>query len=362
MNEVNMDFMGGGKSQGEIANLLQANGSLEPARMRPYVAANGKAYISVFKGGNAKDPKNYKAIQVNEGTLRPDEWKQLDTALIEVARERLTGFDYLVSKGLTKTLGNAMGTTVLEWHTMSDSQEAIMTMDAVSRGQGDRVQYKQEFLPIPIISVDYEINNRVLSVSRNMGNGLDVEEAKHAARRIREKKEDLLFGNPTTPYQFGGGTMYTFLNFPHRNPVSLSKAWTDGTKTGAEIIADVVAMKNKSIANLHYGPWTLFIPTLYDAILDEDYDVAGASHMTIRERIMKISGITDIVTIDRLGADNVLLVEISSATVQIVNGLPLQNIQWKTEGGMVHKFKVMEIAVPRFLADYNGKSGVTHLA
>lgn len=355
-----MDFMGGGKAKGDIAQMIQTNGRLDSATMRPYVAANGKAYISVFKGGDREDPKCYSAVQVNAATLRPEEWKQLDEALIEVSRERISGFDYMVSKGLTKTLPNALGTTVLEWHTMSDSQEAIMTMDAVNRSQGDRVQYKQNYLPIPIMSSDYEINDRVLRVSRNMGNGLDVEEAKHAARRIREMKEDLLFANPTTPYTFGGGTIYSLLNFPFRSQYTITKAWTDATKTGAEILADVVAMKNLAVADLHFGPWTLFIPTLYDAILDQDYSVAGASMQTIRDRILKVAGVGDIVVVDRLPANNIALVEMTTATLDIINGLPLQNIEWSTEGGMVHKYKAMEIAVPRLKADYNERSGIVH--
>ena len=360
MNKGNFDLMGGGNAVGEVASRLQSNGSMDPASMRPYIAANGKAYISVFKGGDKTKPANYAAVQVNNGTLRPDEWKMLDTALVEVARERLTGFDYLVSKGLTWSLPNAMGTTVLEWQTISDSQRAVLTMDGVTRGTGDRVEYGQKFLPIPIMHVDYEINQRVLTVSRNMGNGLDVEEARNAARRIREMKEDMLFGNK--PYNFGGSSIYSFLNFPDRTPVALALSWTDPAITPALILADVVKMKNAAKADLHFGPWVMFIPTNYESILDEDYDVSGSSLMTIRERLMKVSGLTDIVTIDRLAEDNVLWVQLTSDTVQIVNGSPLQNIQWKTEGNFVNKYKVIEIAVPRFRADHYGKSGVVHMS
>lgn len=358
--KTSVDFMAGGAGQGAVAQYIMANGALDAARMRPYLY-KGKAYVSVFKGGDKEDPKCYERIRVNNATLRPEEWIMLDEALIEVARERLTGFDYIVGKGLVKTLPNALGTTVLEWHSMSDSQEAVMTMDAVTRGQGDRVEYKQHFLPIPIMHVDYEINDRVLRVSRNMGNGLDVEEAKHAARRIREYKEDMLFGNKPA-YSFGGGTIYSFLNFPSRGTYVIPKSWTDPTITPAEILADVVNMKNVAIGDLHYGPWSLFIPLLYNAVLDEDYDVSGASLMTIRERILKLDGITDIITIDRLPADNVVLAEMTTGTMDVVNGLPLQNIQWQTEGGMVHKFKTMEIAVPRFKVDFNGNTGFVHAA
>jgi len=363
-----VDLMSGGKGTGEVARFLQANGKLDPNAMRPYVdPITGNTFVTVFKGGDKTKPENYKAIQVNyTGTLRPDEWKQLDEAVIGVTRERLSGFDYLIGKGLVYNLPNAMGTTVLEWHSASDSQEAIISMDAVSRGQGDRSIFKQHFLPIPILHADYEINTRVLAVARNSGNGIDASEAEHAARRIMEKKEDMLFTNTT--YSFGDkgtdgrNTIYSLVNYPDRNQVTLTEAWNASGKTAAEILADVVAMKNAAIADRFYGPYTLFIPTLYDAILDEDYSVSGASLMTTRERIMKIAGIQDIKVVDHLAANNVLLVQTTPNVVRIINGLPLQNIEWTTEGGMVHKYKVMTIQVPQIRSTYDSKCGIVHLA
>lgn len=365
MDNVKVDLMSNGQGQGEVARFLQANGKLNLGAMRPYIDhKTGKAFISVHTGGDANDPKNYKAIQVNGATLRRDEWKSLDSALLEVARERLSGFDYFINKGLVFNLGNAMGTTVLEWHTVSDSQEAVLTMDAVTRAQGDRVNFKYHYLPIPILHADYEINTRALAVSRNLGNGLDVTEAQNAARRILEKQEDMLFANQT--YSWGDkdansrNTIYSLVNHPDRNTETLAKDWA--TCTGPEILDDVVKLKRKNVEAHYYGPYTLFIPTAYDVILDEDYDVAGASLMTIRERILKLSGIQDIVVVDRLAADNVLLVQTTPNVVRIINGMPLQNIEWTTEGGMIHKYKVMTIRVPQIRSDYNGKTGIAHLA
>lgn len=366
MDKVQMDLIANGQAQGAVAQFLQNNGRLDAGRMRPFWAKDSKGverpYVTVFTGGDPKKPENYKAIQVNNATLRRDEWKQLDEALLQVGRERLSGFDYFINKGLVYNLSNAMGTTVLEWHTVSDSQEAIISMDAVARSQGDRSQYKYHYLPIPILHADYEINARALSASRNMGNGLDTTEAEHAARRILEKQEDMLFSNFSYSWGSKGSdnrnTIYSLVNHPDRNTESLTAAWTSATP--AQILGDVVDMKNKSIAAKFYGPWTLFIPTGYDAVLDEDYDVAGASIMTIRERILKLAGIQEIVTVDRLAADNVLLVQTTPNVVRIINGLPLQNVEWTTEGGMVNKYKVMTIRVPQIRSDYNGKTGIVH--
>jgi hypothetical protein len=47
--------------------------------------------------------------------------------------------------------------------------------------------------------------------------------------------------------------------------------------------------------------------------------------------------------------------------VELVDGLPIQNIQWDTEGGFMHYFKVLTIQVPRLKADYNGNTGIVIL-
>ena len=365
MNEVQVDLISNNQSQGIVANTLQKGGSLNINKKRPFLDENGVPCVIVFKGGDPQEMDNYEArfassvgLNVNaDTTLLPDEWKQLDDAVIEVGREELTVYNYFVGKGLTKPLKNAFGTTVLQWQTISDSQSAIMSMDAVARGQGDRVQYADKFLPIPILHADYEINARFLAVSRKDGNGVDVEEAANAARRIMEKKEDLLIGSAT--YTFGGGTMYTLLNFPDRNQVVITD-WNASATTDAMIIDDVRQLKRANKDAFHGGNGVLIIPSDYEDKLGEDYSVSGGSLMTIRERIMKLGGITDILVSERLADNNILFVELNKRTIEIVTGMSLTNIYWETEGGMVGKYKLMEITVPRLKADYNGKCGIAH--
>lgn len=363
--EVSVDLISNNKSQGAVANALQKGGSLNINKKRPYLDDDGVPCITVFKGGNPEEIENYEVryaselgLQVNaDTTLTKEEWLQLDDAVTEIGREMLTVYDYFVGKGLTKPLKNAFGTTVLQWQTISDSQSAIMSMDGIQRGQGDRVQYADKFLPVPILHADYEINARFLAVSRKDGNGVDVEEAANAARRIAEKKEDLLIGTGT--YTFGGGTMYTLLNFPDRNLVKITD-WTASATTPAMIVDDVRELKRANKDAFHGGDAVLIIPSDYEDILGEDYSVSGGSLMTIRERIMKLGGIADILVSERMADNNVLLVELNKRTIEIVTGMSLTNIFWETEGGMVGKYKLMEITVPRLKSDYNGNCGIAH--
>lgn len=372
MTNVNVDLMNGTSGVGQVAQHLMANRKLDMGMMRPFVdvdPADGqlKTYATVFMGGNAKNPANYKVVPLQtNGTLRRDEWKALDDAVLQVSRERLVGINDLVSRGLVYNLGNPMGTTILEWHDMGESMEAVVTMDGVSRGKGDRPQFRHNYIPIPIIHVDYEINARVLEASRNMGNPLDTTSAEHAARRVAEKLEDMLFTN--TDYAFGEvdsrgrNKIYSYINFPDRNTVVMDLEWDDSAKTGKQIIDDVLAMKQASIDARHYGPtWVLYIPTAYETLLDSDYD-ATTPGTTIRERILKISGISAVTVVDRLPANNVVLVEMRSDNVRLIEGMGLQNVEWETEGRFITKYKVLTIRVPQIRSDQNGNSGIVHLA
>lgn len=368
MSEVQVDLISRGQSVGQVAHQLQNNGKLDIGRMRPFVDAKGRFCVTIYKGGDPKKITSYQTQILTNGTatLRRDEWKALDDMVLEVSRERLGGVEDLISKGLTYNLGNAMGTTVLEWHDVSDAMEADMTMDGINRGKNDRPVYQYNYLPIPIIHSDYEIDARSLAASRNMGNPLDTTSAERAARKVAEKLEKLLFTDLT--YSYGEldsrsrNSIYSYVNFPDRNQISIGTHWDDlSSSIGATIIAQVVSMKQALIDVHHYGPYMLYIPTNYETVLDLDYDTTTPG-TTIRERIMKIAGISGIKVVDYLTADNVLLVEMNRGTVRLVRGLGLQNVQWGEEGNMVTKYKVLTIQVPQIRSDQAGHCGIAHLA
>jgi hypothetical protein len=366
MENAVIDYMGHDGIQGDVAAYIAGNGRMDPWSMKPfYDVKTHQVCVMVHKGGNPKDPANYAArpinIQVNAGTLRRDEWQRLDEAVLRVSEQRLGGIQDLISNGLTYDIGSGMNTTVLEYHDVSDALAAEMTMDGLNRAVNDRPVYTAVYLPLPIIHCDYQINARVLAASRNMGNPLDTTLAERAARKVNEYLEDLLFTAPTTAYAFGGGTIYGYLNHPDRNQVTLSQNWDASGKTGAEILQDVLDMKQTSINAYHYGPWMLYIPTAYETVLDDDYDTTTPG-TTIRERIMKVAGIKGIQVVDRLTANNVILAEMNTDTVRLVRGMGIQNVEWQIEGKMITKYKVMTIQVPQVRSDQEGNSGIVHLS
>ncbi len=364
--KTNIDFIGASGAQGDLARMVSNEGGLNIGTLRPFVSKkDGRTYMTIHKGGDPSKKENWAVVtpqslglQTN-GTLRRDEWIHLDEVLLEVSRQRLGGIQDLIDKGLIYTLGNAMGTTVLEYHNVGDIGEADVTMDGVTRSVGDRPTFGTVYMPIPIIHVDYEINARVLAASRNLGNPLDTTMMEMAARRVNEKLEDMLFTDTTYPY--AGGTIYSYVNHGDRNQVTLTTPWDDSGKSAADLLQDILDMKAASIAARHHGPFMLYIPTAYETVLDNDYDTTTPG-TTIRERILKIGNISGIKVIDTLAANNVLLVQMTSDVIRLVRGMGVSNVQWDTEGKFITKFKVLTIQVPQVRADKAGQSGVTHLA
>ena len=316
----------------------------------------GKAFGAVAKRLLASG-FNVNALRTND-VLLYDEWKEIDTAVIKAAQERLVGIADLQSRELTYNV-NGLGKTVLASQTMSDIEDADISMDGVTRGQRDRPEFDIGYLPLPIIHKDFSFSIREINESRNGNAPLDTTTAELAARKVAEKAEELLFQGSGS-YTFGGGTLYGYVDAPNRNTVTLSTNWDASAATGETILDEVRAMKQASIDDSYYGPWVLYVPTNYETVLDDDFK--ANSDKSIRQRILEISGIQDVKVADKLADDNVILVQMTSDVVRVVEGLPITTVQWDTEGGMQVNFKVMAILVPQIRADQEGKSGLVHLS
>jgi uncharacterized linocin/CFP29 family protein len=364
MSKVDLISGDGLNANGTVGQRILGDGIFTPSENRPFLDDDGKVKIMVYnyKKGPQTEIKAWEKmpINVNAATvLRKDEWKQLDEAVQGAARERLAGVSDLESRGLVFNLGNAMATTVLEYDEQDDFGSASVSMDGLTRGKNDRPEFERKLLPIPITHADYQINLRALEASRRLGNGIDTIDAEMAARNVAVIQEDMLFKNTT--YGFAGGTIYSYINHPSRNTKAIVKNWDDSTKTGEDIVNQVLAMKQDAIDDGHYGPYMLYIPTDYETAIDKDYDTSTPG-TTIRERLLKIENILGIKTIDRLPANNVLLVQMTSNVVRLVKGFGLTNVQWDSEGGFAKNFKVMTIQLPQIRAAAGGKSGIVHLA
>jgi len=317
---------------------------------------NGQGHGSVASRLLAAN-MNPAALRTNT-TLRHEEWQAMDKAVLQTAKDRLVGFNDLISRGLAYDLeGNGMASTVLTYEDVNDVPDAVLSMDGVTRGQNDGLNFSMNYLPLPITHKDCGFTARALAVSRNGGSPLDTTHIGLATKKVAEKVETVLF-NGASSYTFGGGTLRGYTDFPSRVTGSLGTNWAATAATGSTILDDVINMLQDAQDKHHYGPFILYVPSNFSAKLEDDFK--AASDRTIRERLMAIDAIADVKVADKLTASNVVLVEMSSDTVRAVVGMQPTVVQWETQGGMEIEMKVMAILVPQIRADQEGNCGVIH--
>jgi hypothetical protein len=288
--------------------------------------------------------------------LRKEEWLLFDTAIVDVARERLGLVQDLVSRGLRFALANAMGTTVLQWERVSDMDPASVSMAGVTEGEYDRIDFQLQTMPIPIFHKEFTLNIRHLSASRKIGETIDVSQARVSTRKVAEIIENTFVNGLTL--QAVGGTVYGLTTAPDRNTGS-GVDWTDtAAVTGEDIIDQVIAMKGDAKADHMFGPYGIYIPEPFDDRLDNDYK--ANSDKTIRERLAQLSNITFIRPTERLTANNVVLAQLTTDVLEVIDGIQPRAVQWDAQGGMIINFKVLAIVLPRIRSDYTLQSGIVH--
>jgi hypothetical protein len=162
---------------GNIADLLLKS-NFNHKVLRPFIGEDGQAYINNSKGDEVQQVKN--------ATLLKDEWIYLDEVVQKVKRERLNFVADLESMGLTRSLPNAMGQTVVQYQNMSDVTPADVSMDGLSKADSDRVNYDLTSMPVPIIHKDLYFSAREIATSRQTGASIDTSTLEESVRRVSE--------------------------------------------------------------------------------------------------------------------------------------------------------------------------------
>lgn len=297
--------------------------------------------------------------------LRKEEWKELDRRIIEEVRLRMNIVADFQRAGMRFALRRGLGATVLEWERQSDMEAAQVSMDGVTRGRGDAVEFDLQAMPLPITHKDFYISVRKLEASRKLGEPIDTTQAALSGTIVMEKIEDT-FVNGLPAINFGGGSVHGLITFPDRVTGQLiaaaaapnGRAWTAAEKTGEEVWTDVANMVDAARLQRHYGPYTLYVPADYQTRLDQDFK--AESDKTVRQRILEIEGVSAVRTADFLPTGNVLLVQMRSQVADFVDALQPTSVQWDLEGGFRVGYKVFAIMVPRPKSTYEGRSGIIH--
>lgn len=312
----------------------------------------GEQFMRAFQEGKQISPAQLRTNAI----LRNEEWIALDTEVVQGALERIQGVADLISAGLVTRIPNGLGKTVLQYDKGGDMDPAIVSLDGITRSENDRIEYERAGLPLPIAHKDFYLNLRALEASRNGSEPMDTTYARVAGRKVGEAVEDMLFNGGKT---FGGLTVYGYLTHPDINTSGFGSGgnWSQLAKTGDEILADVFTMITALESDGHYGPYWLYIGgTTANLKLARDYKAATSD--TIQQRLMATGRISKIGTSSKLATDKIVMVQPSSDVVKLIEGEPLQTVQWDVHGGFQINYKAFTIQVPLIRSDIENKSGI----
>jgi hypothetical protein len=344
------DYILNGVGHGAVANaLLQHHG--DSGVLRPFIGNDGRSYISVRNS----DGSRKSVLTQNAATLRKDEWKLLDSAVLKIARNRLRLVGDILNDGLVYNIPNGMGTTVFQTETQSDVEDASISMDGVREGERDRPEYGITSLPLPIIHKDFSFSTRQIQTSRNGTSPLDLTSVEMSARKVAERIEKLTVG--TSTYTYGGGTIYGITNHPSRMTYTLTAPTASGW-TGSTLLNQLLAMRELAKAQNHFGPYRIYTSTAWDQYLDNDFK--AASDKSLRQRLLEVDDFTDIRTVDNMSNFDIVMVQMTPDVIRMVNALGMTTLQWESHGGMQLNFKVMAIQVPQVRIDFASQGGIVH--
>lgn len=355
-----------GVPYGETAEGLMALGGHYGLR-RPYIDEDG-VRCADFQGkkvpireliANGVDSPVF-----NSTSLRKDEWIRYDQKLIGIARKRLRFWGDLASTNLM-TGFDGMSVALLEHETVSDPGSAVVDMDVTADVEQDSPRFQLEGIPLPITQAGFSFGARRLAISRRSGTPLSTRSLEACARRVAESVEKTAIGM-ITGLTYGNSsdygrtpTVYGATNFPSRITKTDLNAPTGAN--GTTVLSDWLAMRELLYDANQYGPFIAYVSNDWDQYLDNLFSTSEPSAGTLRSRLLQIDGLNAIRRLDYLtNTFTVLMIQMSSETVEAIEGLPLRVTQWESNGGSVLHFKVTTIMVPRFFADQDGQCGICH--
>jgi hypothetical protein len=333
-----------------LRNLTNINGPL-PAGTPPALRllVEGKLTVAQFR---AMRP------------LPENAQKLIDDSVIRVGLDRLQVTADILQAGLTYDIGQSFwGVTQLQWDMQSEAGGAKRTMEPRARGENFIVDRTPTTIPVYLTWDTFELGIRTLAASqRGGGLPLDTTLIEQATRRVNEAIEDATINGIPTPVF--GSTVYGLLNAPNANTYAYAggTAWDNVAKTGQQILNDVLAMVALAVADKHYGPYNLYIPTAYDIALNKNWsDGVTTFPITVRQRLeqMMFGGrALQVKVADQLPANRTVLVQMTKDVLDIVTGQEPTVISWDQDGGLGMNWIVLACMIPRVKTTYTSQSGI----
>lgn len=285
----------------------------------------------------------------------------MDNAVVKVGMERLTVVRDFMAAGLTYKLDDPLSVTQLEWYSQNQTGNAQRTMTPEARGENFMPDRLPGRLPVYLTTATFQLGIRELRQSQRLGLPLDTAGIESGTRAVNELIEDAMINGATTidgqELKVAGYAAPGLVNAPNAVTGNLSLADWSTTPNGAAILLAVENALALLRANKKYGPYAMWVSTNIGAKLGGDYSSAKGDN-TIKDRLLKIEGLSSIKTADLLPDNKVIIMQMTSDVADLVIGQMPTVIPWTSASGFTFHNLIMAIVIPRIRFDYNNKSGI----
>jgi len=293
-------------------------------------------------------------------TLPKEAWQEIDDTVIRTAKENLVGIADLNANPQTNRFYDGMSASVYTHKRTSEVGSATVGVNPDKTSDSAILEMDDLSVPMLVTWKDFKLNTKQVAMANRVGLPLGFSLVEEATRSVARKLEENLF---TASIRANGSTMYGYCTYPDRQVYPILTSWK--TATAEEIMVDVNEMMHLSMQQNHFGPWMLYIPWEYQTKLNLDYLTTTNFYPgvgSIRERLMQLPNLIDIRVGTYVPDDTAVLVEMTSDTVILINGMPIRALAWEPPGtpNWDHKFKVMTITVPLLISDYKNQCGIVH--
>jgi hypothetical protein len=310
---------------------------------------------------------------LNAATLRPEQWAEIDKAVVKASRQPLVAWEDLRSANSYGGF-DAYGRIYLEYQAMSDPGEAVVDLDLMAQGRHDQPLFLSRATPLLCTHADFHFSDRFMAISGNSSEPVDSLTAEAMTQRVSETIEDTTIGTVTGPTygtqsagshaHQGTSTVYGMTNFTYRSTKTNVTVPTGSNPQAT--IADIADMIQTLNGNAFYGPFDCYFSRDWNEFLVQDYAFTNGSNwaaspaLTLADRVKKMDNIKSAKVLPRLSGSFVIILVDWSKAGRAIDGQAPTVLQWDSMGGMRHNFKVWAIQVPQMLAEYSTNSAIVH--
>jgi hypothetical protein len=110
--------------------------------------------------------------------------------------------------------------------------------------------------------------------------------------------------------------------------------------------------------NRMFGPFVIYVSVAAGINMLNDFK--DESDISIMERVLKIPQIAAVRPSEHLTGDEVIMVQMTSDVVDLIDGIQPTVVMWESNGGFLLNFKVLAIVVPRIKSTAEEQCGIIY--